>query len=152
MEIHFLADNPEYVNELAELYYNQWKSLVPDRSLDDFIIKTKTHLNNNSLPLTLLSLDNNRLLGCASLRKEDLNSRKDLSPWLAGVLVRESERGKGICKSLEQAVCAKAKQMGHSRLYLFTFDKEALYFHLGWESIGIEMFGEQEVILMQKYL
>jgi len=152
MEIVLLAHKPEYLSELATLHFHQWHWLNPEFTVRDYFEKGRRHLNIDTLPLTYIAIRNKRLLGSASLRTEDFDNRKDLSPWLGGMIVKESERGKGICTKLEHAICEKARELGYDSLFLFTFDKMGIYAHLGWRIIGTDEFKGNDVSIMEKAL
>jgi GNAT superfamily N-acetyltransferase len=93
-------------------------------------------------------------VGTASLVKNDLPSRPDLTPWLASVLVRPQFRGKGystpLVKHVEEAATAAAVKV----LWLYTWSAEPLYARLGWERAGLERDADRdiEVVLMKREL
>ena len=70
----------------------------------DLIIKS---LNKNKIPLTIIAKSENvDLLGFASIVEYDMETNKDLTPWISGVFVLPEFRCKGIggqiVKRLEQ--------------------------------------------------
>lgn len=90
--------------------------------------------------------------GFACCVAEDLDSRPELSPWLASVFVRPDLRGQGIASGLVEAVAQEAKARGFADLYLFTQDQQRLYARLGWAVIGREHDLGEEVTLMRRTL
>jgi N-acetylglutamate synthase-like GNAT family acetyltransferase len=70
--------------------------------------------------------------GFASLLEHDMETRMELSPWLASVLVAAAYRGQGIGSALSERVVEEARNLGVSELYLFTFDREDFYARMGW--------------------
>jgi N-acetylglutamate synthase-like GNAT family acetyltransferase len=65
----------------------------------------------------------------------DMDSRPQLTPWLAGVFVEPQCRGKGIGSALVRRIEAEARSLGVSTLYLYTPHTEFLYERLGWSVI-----------------
>ncbi len=88
----------------------------------------------------------------ASIFVQDMSTRPDLTPWLAGVFVAPDQRGKGIGSALVQAIEAKALELGISRLYLFTPDKQHFYARLGWSPLEWTDYRTERVLIMQKDL
>jgi len=92
-------------------------------------------------------------LGTATLDRDDLPGRMDLSPWLASVWVVPDARRRGIASALVAHVEAVAAALGHDRLYLFTPDKAGFYAARGWQGIGEEAWrAGRTVTLMAKRL
>jgi GNAT superfamily N-acetyltransferase len=91
-------------------------------------------------------------VGTATLDTDDLPSRRDLTPWLASVLVAPGWRGRGVGDALVRHVEAAAASLGHQRLWLITPDSEAFYAARGWARAGIETWQGRQVPLMMKSL
>jgi GNAT superfamily N-acetyltransferase len=91
-------------------------------------------------------------VGTASLAHDDLVSRPDLTPWLAGVVVDEAYRGRGCGTALVRRVEAFATASGVSTLWLYTWTAAALYERLGWRHVGPELNRGREVVLMTRSL
>ena len=81
-----------------------------------------------------------------------MDTRKDLSPWLAGVFVSPAFRGRGHGAALVTAVEDHATRVGVERLYLYTNSAQSLYEKLGWVEIEREHYRGREVVIMQKNL
>jgi len=82
MEIKLLTDCIDCIPELAQLHFEQWSILSSQITLTTTKEKIKKHLNSFDLPLTFVALNHNEILGSASLRVEDHDTKKDISPWL----------------------------------------------------------------------
>jgi GNAT superfamily N-acetyltransferase len=76
--------------------------------------------------------------GTASLAHRDLDSRPDLTPWLAGVYVPPRFRGRGHATARVRHVERFAAAAGVARLWLYTNTAEPLYARLGWRRAGTE--------------
>jgi GNAT superfamily N-acetyltransferase len=101
---------------------------------------------------TFVLFAGDRPVGTASLAHDDLASRPDLTPWLAGVFVEPAYRGHGYATALVRQVEAFAAAASISTLWLFTSTAQLLYARLGWIHAGKEMENGQEVLLMSRRL
>jgi GNAT superfamily N-acetyltransferase len=101
---------------------------------------------------TFVLFENDIPVATASLARKDLDSRPDLTPWLAGVVVQLAFRGRGYATALVRHVEARARAASVSTLWLNTWTAESLYARLGWERVGMEKGNSQEVVLMRRDL
>ena len=67
--------------------------------------------------MALVALQKERCVGTASLYVHDLQSRKDLTPWLAALYVDSDHRNTGIGGPLIDRVLQEARRFGVDRLY-----------------------------------
>lgn len=88
----------------------------------------------------------------ASLVNADLDTRPDLSPWLASVFVDPPFRGQGHAAALVRRVEDAARAQGVGTLWLYTQHAAGLYAKLGWETVGPEMDRGISVTLMRRTL
>ncbi|MDT9702904.1 GNAT family N-acetyltransferase, partial [Streptomyces sp. P17] len=61
-----------------------------------------------------------QVVGTASILLQDMQTNRDLSPWLANIYLAPAARGKGLGKWLVLQVMQQAQQLGLTKLYLFT--------------------------------
>ena len=101
---------------------------------------------------TFMLFQDEQPAGTASLAAYDLDSRPDLTPWLAGVLVLPEFRGRGHAGRLVRAVADFARTQGVARLWLYTADADGLYAKLGWQRVGTQMGHTRMTVLMQRDL
>jgi N-acetylglutamate synthase-like GNAT family acetyltransferase len=130
--ISYLIDHPEYVPQLAQWLFEQWDSILGEKTLETRIRKLHAHMNRDELPIAWVAHADGQLLGTAALRVHDLEERKDLTPWLGGVFVGSHFRRRGIGAALCATVENAARSRGIETLYLFTLDKQAWYSDQGW--------------------
>ena len=92
--------------------------------------------------------------GTASLAHDDLDSRPDLTPWLAGVYVPPTLRGRGHASALVRHVEGFARAAGVGTLWLYTWTAAPLYAGLGWVHAGLEheIKRNHQVVLMRRDL
>jgi N-acetylglutamate synthase-like GNAT family acetyltransferase len=81
-----------------------------------------------------------------------MDTRPDLSPWLAAVYVAPAYRKQGIGSALVKAVESTAQQIQIARLYLFTPDQEHFYARLGWSVLERVEYRYQTVVVMDKFV
>jgi GNAT superfamily N-acetyltransferase len=132
--IEYLVDHPQHIPVLAAWHYAQWSYLDVGVSIAQRAAALHRH-GIDTVPMTLLALSGDTPLGSASLIEHDMDTRMDLSPWLASVYVDPPYRGRGIGSALAQAVVDRAALQGFPALYLFTPDRARFYERLGWHTL-----------------
>ena|SRR5689334_17155473 len=101
---------------------------------------------------TFALLEHDQPVGTAGLVHSDLDSRPDLTPWLAGVFVEPAYRRRGYATALVRRVEVFAQAASVSVLWLCTSTAETLYARLGWERMETERKGLREVTVMRRVL
>jgi GNAT superfamily N-acetyltransferase len=147
-----LAENPELVPILARWHFEEWGHLTPDRPFEQWVERMQGRANRDQIPLTVVAFEGEEPVGLASLVFYDMDTRKDLSPWLAGVFVSPAFRGRGHGAALVTAIEEQAAQLGIETLYLYTNTAQGLYERLGWKEIEREHYRGREVVIMGKNL
>jgi N-acetylglutamate synthase-like GNAT family acetyltransferase len=135
MKIENLEGHKEFISKLAGWHHAQWANLNPGETLEARISRYHERMESDGLPLMFVALSDGVLLGSASLLKHDMDTRMDLSPWLASVYVAAEHRRKGVGEALVARIVEEARSLGHETLYLFTPDKAAFYAKRGWSSM-----------------
>jgi predicted N-acetyltransferase YhbS len=131
IQYKYLADYPSSIPTLAQWHHTQWSYLDVGVSASDRAVALGKH-GKAQVPTTVVALSGDQLLGSASLIDHDMDSRMELSPWLASVYVDPPYRTRGIGSTLVRRIVVEAQALGFERLYLFTPDKERFYARLGW--------------------
>jgi len=87
-----------------------------------------------------------------SLIESNMDTRKDLTPWLAALFVVPEHRGRGIGAALVRRCEREAALAGADRLYLYT--ARAIQYHrrLGWLVMSEEVYEDEPVTIMCKEL
>lgn len=132
MEIEYLADHKYAIPTLANWSFNEWSSLHPDRTLEDVEQLMLERSNKEKIPLCLVAIENNKVIGMIALKTNDLESRPNLSPWLAGLYVDTKHRRKGVGKQLVLAIEKEAARLGVNKLFLITPESEEYYSKFYW--------------------
>lgn len=135
-EIKLLKDHPDYAPILAFWSFQNWyreRTIPFDTIVKSYLQRT----GDGSLPMAWVALDRGMPVGMASLKENDLWSRKDLNPWLASLYVLPEFRKRGIAGELIRSVVDKTGGLGYGRLHLFVsysegVDIERFYTDRGW--------------------
>ena len=143
-----LRDKPELLETLARWHQGEWSQLNPGETLEQRIIRMQPFLNGKLISNTYVAFDD-VLYGSAAIVESDMESRPDLSPWLASVFVIPDYRNQGIGSALVRHVMQQAQQGRIEKLYLYTADREAFYNKLGWRRIDEENYHGHEVSIME---
>lgn len=143
-----LKHYPEHIPEIAKWHYLEWGALFPQKSEADFASDLAATLNEAALPLSWVLLLEQQVVGTASILLQDMQTNRDLSPWLANIYLAPAARGKGLGKWLVQQVMLQAQQLGLTKLYLFTEDKPEFYQQLGWQPLKQELYEGKLVSIM----
>ena len=101
------------------------------------------------VPTTLVALTGDTLAGSVTLVEHDMDTHRDLSPWLAGLLVHPDYRRRGVGSALTIAATEKAWALGILMLYLYTRSAPGLYERLGWTAVTTEHYEGRNVTIMQ---
>lgn len=147
-----LREHPQAIEQLALWHFAQWGPANPVNNVERRIARLQGHLVPGRVPQTFVALDDELLLGSASLVAADLPSRDDLSPWLASVYVNPPQRGRGVGAALVNRVADEARALGLPTLYLFTPDRAAFYARLGWTIVEHDEWNATPVTVMQLQL
>jgi GNAT superfamily N-acetyltransferase len=82
----------------------------------------------------------------------DMDTRKELTPWLAGVYVAPEHRRQGIGSALVARAVDCAERLGVPRLYLYTPGAERMYSRLGWSPMERVKYRGSDVLIMHRDL
>ena len=148
MTIEYLADHPEFLPILAEWQHAEWGHLRPGDTLEARTNRLRSEGERGRIPLTVVAHENGIVLGSASLIPHDMDTRLELSPWLAGVFVGTDHRRKGIGAQLVRRIMAEAASLKVPILYLYTVHSETFYANLGWSLQEHTAYREQNVAIM----
>ncbi len=154
MEITFLKQHTNSIPLIAKWYYREWKAIyvASGMSLEDVKRTIAERANTEGIPLALVALDGGRVVGTGCLKVHDMDTRTELTPWLAGIYVERNHRRKGIGSKLVSALEGIAKSLGTQRLYLYTPQSAGFYTRLGWAEYERTTYKGQDVTIMEKIL
>ena len=150
MTFIYLRDFPEHIPTVAGWIYQEFVYEFKNMTLEQWIEQVRSSQGLGST--MLIALENNDILGTASLDDEDLPPRPDLGPWLASVYVPMQYRSRGVASKLIEQVEQEARKQGVSKIYLHTHDREGFYLSRGWVVLERLRYLEKDLVVMGKNL
>lgn len=151
MQILDLVDEPGHIPQLADWHHREWSALNPGATLEQRIECMQCYLAKGLVPSTFIAKGPS-LMGSAAIIENDMDTRPELTPWLASVYVAPEFRNMGIGSRLVTHAMQKAKDAGIGKLYLFTPDRMSFYEKLGWRIFLVENYREHSVTVMHVLL
>lgn len=148
MNIEYLADRQNDISKIVKWLYEQWGHNY-EYGIDVWKERVNNRLNKEKVPTTFIAIVDDETVGTASIIENDMDTRKDLSPWLADVFVLDSYRNKKIATKLIERILEEAEKIGISKLYLYTREAEGLYIKNNWKTIDIVDYYGDRVSLMK---
>jgi predicted N-acetyltransferase YhbS len=131
VQITHLFHHPQLIEPVAQMIHNEfWRDVVDGMSIDDLVAHLRSATNENRIPLCLVALQGEVLVGTVNLIENDDAARTHLKPWLAAMVVREDQRGHGIGTKLVNALLTEARRMRIPTLYFGT-DGPGFYERIG---------------------
>lgn len=151
MTIDYLANHPQLVHQLARLSSDEWRSIYDERgqTFEDAVKNYSERTNTDCLPLTLVALHGDELVGTVSLKYHDLDIRPGLDPWLGALLVLPNWRGRGMATLLMQGAMEIARGLKLPELFLWTSSAEGLYRKLGWGVLERTEYCGKQIVVMR---
>jgi GNAT superfamily N-acetyltransferase len=153
MHFTLLADRPDAIPRIASWYFDQWGHLRKNADVRDFEKKLQSSLNRNELPLVILAVEREEIVGVTELKYREMDIFPDKEHWLGGVYVPEEHRGRGIASQLIQQALRISRTHGVSTLFLQTENLDGgLYVNLGWVPIEQLNYRGLDVLVMERNL
>ncbi|HTV47190.1 MAG TPA: GNAT family N-acetyltransferase [Phycisphaerae bacterium] len=149
IQIDYLAKHKEFIPTLAQWHHQEWAYLRPDDSIDKRIDRLREAARRHAaVPTVVIAFAGDKLFGSAMLVANDMDTRMELSPWLAGVFVAPQYRKQGIGAALVGRVITDAWSLGVDRLYLYTPNTQLFYSRLGWSVVERMKYCGLDVVVM----
>jgi predicted N-acetyltransferase YhbS len=131
LQITHLFNHPHLIESVAQMIYDEfWREVVDGMSVADLVAHLRTATDATRIPLSLIALQGDQLVGTVNLIDNDDSARSHLHPWLAAMVVRADVRAQGIGTQLVNALLAEARNMKIPTLYFGT-DGPGFYERLG---------------------
>lgn len=152
VEIVPLADKKAFIAELAELHHAQWKHLDPSLTPEGRAEAIAKASGREGIPSIFIATSGNQLIGSAALVQNDMDTKPDLSPWLAAVYVKEGFRHQGLATELIARCEEEAVRSNVAAWYLYTESASRLYEKLGWHHLERSEYKGVTVDVMYKQI
>jgi GNAT superfamily N-acetyltransferase len=147
-EMHYLADHPEFISTVAGWHHGEWAYLRPGDTIEARTARLRAECGRGGIPSTFIALSGSTVLGSSALIAHDMDTRRDLTPWLASVFVAADYRRRGIGSALVGKAVDRAAELGVKQLYLYTSSAERLYSQLGWSVLERTIYGGRDAVVM----
>jgi GNAT superfamily N-acetyltransferase len=153
LEIVLMPDRQEFWRQAAAWSLAEWQQAWPHDTAESYRAHYEaTVADPTRLPLVLAAVQGERLLGVVTLIDDDELPGATESPWLAACVVDPDARGSGIGRRLVSACEALARDLGYSRLHLFTWSERQWYASMGWHVLRTVRFADHDTDVMVKEL
>ncbi len=130
--IDYLKEHPQHQEIVAEWVFSEWGKSFGASTIEATRQRVAGRMRDNAIPLAMIALDDGEPVGTISLKIDDMDTRPELTPWIASVYVRKDMRGRGIGSMLVSGAEEAARKIGIQKLYLFTENRRSFYERLGW--------------------
>jgi GNAT superfamily N-acetyltransferase len=137
VRIGLLADHPDVLAPLAAAFAREWPEWYGVHG--DATTDLRERSRRIGLPVGLVALDGDTVVGALAVAARSAPSHPHLSPWIVAFWVEPSRRRRGIGGQLLAAACAHAEQKGIARLYASTDAASSLFMRHGWKVIDAGM-------------
>lgn len=152
LKIDPLADHPEAIPLLKQLFESEWKSYYGPAGGGNAEQDLIAYSNQSKLPIGVVAYLNGELCGIMALKAHSIDARSHLGPWVAAGLVVPLHRRKGIGAHLLVAVEGIAKRLGYSRIYSGTSTAASLLERSNWRFMERIPYNGEDVSIYEKVL
>ena len=153
MKVELLANNQHHLPTIAQWYFDEWGYLNREKTLEKEIQNLQDYLNKDQIPMILIGIENDQLLGAVQLKFREMTIYPEKEHWLGGVYVSKNHRGKGVAREIILHAIEMAKSLEVKTLYLQTENLSGgLYRELGWKPIEKVNYHSVNVLVMEKQI
>lgn len=155
IEILDIRARPALIEGLVQMSYDYWQKPEPLWSTKEWSSWFNEALDTSHEPLPrcwAAMMDGNAIGSVSLVIDGELSTKKDLSPWLDGLIVVQSLRGHGFGTMLHNYAIDQAKLLGFKQIYLWTEAQSEWYGQLGWKVLEQSNFGDLPITIMTKVL
>ena len=152
MLIKNLKDSLEDFDKISECHQEEWAHLNDKETLEGRKERMQPYLSDKFIPSMYVAKEENELIGTAAIIECDLDTRSDLTPWMASIYVLPNHRKKGYSKVLVKHIMEQAKLNGIKKMYLYTEDADQIYAKLGWKIICKDQCHGNDIVIMETNL
>lgn len=155
-DIFVLEQKPEFFAQVARWHHQECERQGLKSSLALRQQRLVLHVQENTIPKTLIALRGNQLVGCVSLVNYTYRSSERMpkvaspSPvWLSNLFVLENLRHQGIGNTLIDAAKNYAQSLELEELWLSATDYTDYYQKRDWEIVRRTRLGGRQVNVMR---
>jgi predicted N-acetyltransferase YhbS len=130
--ISLLADQPELIADVATMRWQEWGHPPEPEDPAWWLDATAREAGRAALPITFVASGDGAALGAVGLGQFDIEERRDLSPWVLGLIVRPDCRGTGVGLALMDHLTHWAAEAAFTAAWAATAGAEGFYSRCGW--------------------
>ena len=150
--IHDLADFPQWLPTISSWLHEEWRALFGEQTLRQVEARIAGMMARDAIPTALVAVvDGDQVIGTVILKEQDVDQRAT-TPCVTGLFVLPHYRRRGIGIQLLRAAENKAREIGHSKLYLMTQTPQPFYDVYGWSRYKEAPLYSARVTVMEKWL
>lgn len=150
LRVTTIRERPDLLPIVSEWLWREWWEQRGKTCSETAAVYAAGNADRGA-PQTFVLLENERAVGTATMARQDLEERPDLTPWLAGVFVIPDRRGRGYVQHLLAAFERACRTCAVDVAWLYTNTAERLYLGAGWEAVEIiQRPGKRPVTLMRR--
>ncbi len=147
-----LAEHPNLWQQAAQWSFDAWQHEFPSDTVQTYLDQYVLAASEPAKLIEVFAAIDNQdiLLGVASLVDDDeLPDAPEPGPWLAAVFVTPDARKLGVGSALVERVVSRSRELGYSKIYLYTEHQENWYASKGWVKIRDIVFLGLHHVVMQ---
>ncbi len=142
MDIELLAEHSESIPKLVDWYMSEWEPYYGADGPGDARADLRSRCNRDEIPIGLVAVEDGEILGTAAV---DIDAATGLIPSVVGLLVKPSQRRRGIATALLKRAESLARTLGYSRLFVSTAILGDLLVRMDWHSQREVKFASDEL-------
>ena len=128
-----LADVPESIATLSEMFVQEWAPYYGPGGPGDADADLRASCNRDEIPLTLVAMDDQgQVVGSGALKAGSVGSAPGEGPWIAALIVSPTFRRRGVGTAMMDALIEKARQLDCPSIYISTDASDRLIKKWGW--------------------
>jgi predicted N-acetyltransferase YhbS len=152
VKIAYLKEYSEWIPTIAQWFYEEWGKFHPGLDAKSIAKRLHERTNTDKIPMTLVAVEHNEVIGTISLKEYDMDTRKQYSPWLASLYVSNGFRHRGVGIRLVDAGLEQARNLGIEHIYLYTRARKHVDFYTmqGWTIVEETLYRGGRVTVLLK--
>lgn len=153
MKVSLLADCPTAMQAVADMRWQEWGHPPEPEDPAWWLETTTREAGRDRLPVTWVARDaDGQILGAVGLDTYDLDERREVSPWVTGMIVRRDRRGEGVGRLLMQHLEHWASEHQIGEAWVGTDLAAGFYRRCGWvpQEIFTTSTGQEMTVLHKR--
>lgn len=158
-----LATQPNWLSAVVQWQHQEWCRTRPDampapslteqaEALEKRAQLLNTHLCRDTIPLTLLAIEEDRPLGSVSLVYLSPKDEQNQCAWVSNLFVVAVKRRLGIASQLLSEIENKSRKLRLKELKLATSDALEYYLKRHWQLKDQKKMDGEQLYILHKHL